>query len=381
MKISILTQYIKLTTIFKYLILKQKLQNKGIEIEVFVSSIFKKTLNEVIDRFKIIDRYRYYCNELSNFNFREFSFENLKLIDDSDLIILSSDFYQIPIYCEKYSNIFKKYLNRTRKKIVYSKMRSCNDFFYSTDFCEDKLNPIWVSSKMYKKIQTFNPMPIGNEKITYSFGKRLDECFSMIDYVNPLEICDVENPFVKFEENSIRNKYNLNNKPIIIYFYPKYDDLSIGKGLNSEIIQDKYDVLMVNKPYYLKNSNDRRIIDFFDYSFIIQNMVFCIIGGLSTAVRESLIYKIPVLNMIDDRSFMPRKGTTLKNHMKKRFGISFKNSSQFEGKSVDFSLKEDFKHWIKLLEEISYSDFNFTQKKDVWFSNLTIEDKIKELLL
>jgi len=218
---------------------------------------------------------------------------------------------------------------------------------------------------------------------------------SIVQYVSPLETCAIKNPYVNFNKDYIYKKYSLDqNKRTIIYYLTSNRDQvclsTLNKIISNRNISNKYNILVVSKQFHVYQQNvqnailkihnqvSAKTIDFFDYEFIMNNLVYCIVGGISTAIRESLIHKIPVVSVQKGEDFLPsikkRKPIKLNDYLKNRFGKNIKHSDQFEG--IESGPNGD---WLKLFDSINKTKYNFEKKRAMWFGNIELSEKIKML--
>ncbi len=396
MIISIITKDIRLTALYKYILLQEELKKEHIELKIFILNSFYYEIKKFMDSLNGKKEYLEYLDYLKILNFVICEDQNKRFNEEQ---MMNSEMVKQGIFDSDY--VF--YVSDKRVKInipnnkglidktIAIKTRSCNDIYYHSMFANRKSFNTWVPSEIYS-----NHSSIENQiNIAKSTNPR-SSC--KIDFVSPLEQCDIPNPYINLNEDYIVNKYNLdNNKKTILYYFTVNDrneDLIAKKFLSDEKLKEKYNLLLADKPYSFAFSISTRtretknlkdcvliskysdiIIDYVDYEWILNNMIYCIIGGISTAIREALVCNVPVLS-VSKENITRFLGNDIPTHefLKKRFNKEVSKTDQFEG--LETSLNED---WIPYLERIRDQEYDFKIKRNMWCGNISLKDKIIKL--
>jgi len=372
MIISIFTRDIKLTCIYKYVMLQEQLNDLGACLNIFVVREFYDFFQNIISEHEKIKEYYHYCSQLKNLKIipcdHNDHLSQSQLLKDpimesgilnSDLILFNID-RRLMISLPR----IKEFIN----KIVGYKFRSCNDLRYYDYF------KLWIPSCTYDNHNHIRYIGIKNKS-------------NLIEYVSPFETGDVSNSFLKLNKDFIQNKYSLDpkKKTLLYYISPwasakssTQEEKILNKLLNN--ILKEYNVLLLQKPYFsfsLKE-HEKFNIDFFDYDYLMRNEVSCIVGGISTAIRESLIYEIPVLCMYRDQFKINfRKDIkSMTRHLSDRFGINIRMYDQFNGMFANVN-----SNWVKRFNLIENKKYDYSKKREMWFGNKSLLNKLKETIL
>jgi len=399
--ISIVTKEIKLNCLYKYILLSENLKEENINIRIFMPM---HSYGEILKFKSFLKEKKEYSRYLEKINDLDFAicedgnhkFDHKKMMNsqmvkkgifDSDYILYVSD---------KRSKINLPSVKEIIDKTIIIKMRSCNDIYYPSFLKAGKLMAIWIPSETYT-----NHCSIKNQCSDFFIPEKIKkEDVSInpicnVDFISPLETCDISNPYIDIDEDYIVNKYSLDkNKKTIWYYFTtndENDELIAKKFISDEKLKEKYNLLLVDKPYQFYPSSSTRsnfpekgiriaqysnlIVDHVDYEWIMRNMLYSVIGGISTAIRETLICNVPVLSILKKNSMQYQGNTmTFSQFFKQIFDKNIENSDQFEG--LEIELNDD---WIPCLDKIRDQKYNFEIKRKMWFGDFSLEKRIKKL--
>jgi len=390
MIISIITKEVRLTSLYKYILLSESLKKENIYIKIFMPQFFFNEIKRLINYLEGKKEYFRYLDQIKNLDFiacedktHRFNQEQMSNsimvkngIFDSDYILYVSD---------KRSKINIPNNREIINKTIAIKMRNCNDIYYNPIFKSSELFTIWVPSDVYSDHSS-----IRSEYSILQKGTKYN-----VDFVSPLELCDVPNPYIDIDIDYIYNKYNLDkDKKTILYYFTTNDnneELIAKKFLSDNKLKEKYNLLLTDKPYQFNFSRSTRthipekgiainkysdfLVDYVDYEWIMRNVIYCVVGGISTVIRETLVCNIPVLS-ISKENITRYQGVDVptSDFFKKIFNKNISKYSQFEG--LEASLEED---WISCLERIRNQEYDFKKKKKIWCGDISLEDKIKKI--
>jgi len=382
MILSIVARQVRITSLYKYVILQEELSNIGIDLKIYLmKNAYINAVHAIVNDYKEDPRYSNYCSKILKLNvvYCEGKSKTPELLNsfvkngilDSDYIIWSA---------ENDKMIFPPNKEIIRK-IIFTKLRFCNDVFFHDNFIE-KPKMFWFPSRYYNN--HYNISFFMNK-----FGSK--EVINSIGYVSPIELCDVKNPYITLNKNDLIKKYKIDeNKKTFIYYLSRpylYKSMDYEKDIVDKFLSDKfkskYNILFAAKPYnYLKtdsNYRDVQIIDFFDYDTVMREIVSGVLGGISTATRESLVFEKPVLSVktqiIHKKNFpKKRQEITSDGALKQRFPKSgLSNKHQFEG--LESLINDD---WDKNIEKMFSVKYDFSMKRKIWCGDISLFDKIKK---
>ncbi len=382
MIISISTMHIRLTALYKYVILQEELEKIGINLRIYLNSYqYKNAILKMADDLSNKSEYFNYADKIYKLNFipvegksrtieLQNSFLNHRILD-SDYIIWSAENDKMLFPPNK----------DLLGKMIFTKLRSCNDIFWHQNFITSP-KAFWFPSKYYN-----NHYNIG--KLTKIIGESI---INKIDYVSPLEICDIPNPYINIKD--LKEKYKIDDKKKTLIYYLSRPYLYQNEDYEKDIVdkflldkfRSKYNILFANKPYTYSSTGkfyrNVKIIDFVDYEQVMREIVSGVLGGISTATREALVFNKPVLSInkkiIHKRNF-PKKMQEITNDsaLKIRFlKAGLLNKHQFEGMEIPVNAD-----WFKYLNAMFSMKFNYSKKKNIWCGNIQLIDKIKKELV
>jgi len=382
MKINIITKSIKPSTYFKHIYLSRELKKFGIDVNILTDRYRIGQHKDFINQYKNDNIYENYINEVKNLSIEcyehlpAYIFKKVQTNFFKKISSYEDDYFligmELPpnLLMNEFSSVLKD-----SKKIIFYKTRLCNDIFRNGKeaLCA------WLPSEVY--------ISKGSLGLFLSRVKKYP-----IDFVKPLEICDIDNNLIDIDvqKKHIIEKYRIDeNKPTIFFNMSnsrdtfKNDD-KIGNTdvcifrrlLTDKILSSKFNILISPSPYYYWQSKeqenpDNKIIEHIDYSCIMRSgLVSIIIGGISTCISESLMYKIPVLNI--SPNFIA--GVESQEHLDRHFGKSnVLVSDRFEGYQADVD-----DNWIEKINMLinNKEKFDYEKKKKIWFSNNLLGNQI-----
>lgn len=353
MKICLINWIYKFNTINNLIILKNQCKKINIDIDFFITSEF--FFNSMLKTF--IDSHQKYKIEVEFLN-------QIKLLTDIEelkkynKIIISEDFkFNRKILDNNRINFHKEV-----KNIFSYKFRICNDIYESPLIKKEQ----WLPSEVFK----YN-----------SLNYKQDNC----DYVQPLEV-NKKNIYEN-NDNFYLDKYQI-SKPLIIYqdtiMKPKYhnrlnehytDNLLRNKIITNKEINNKFHILISGNPYETKEYistyiESKNIIDPIDLDYLLNKFCKCLISGISTSIRESLLLEIPVIRPKNIKISNKNYDDILRN----RFDNKIQSTDEFEGKFININ--------DNLIDNINFcinKKFNFNTKKNIWFDKKDLFSKIKEI--
>ncbi len=370
MRINILIDRVKFSTLYKFILLKIDLQKYNIETIINIVSPGSECLEELLNYHESNVIYSEYIEQIRNYiKLGKKFFLNIDNKEDYYLIPMDGCSQKTEVY-EKYHQLMSRGLN---KNIILYKFRLCNDFIYH--YIKKKTYLVWLPSRLYLNNSTL-----------------LTKFIDKTDFVRPLEIPDEKNCFIIFHQQRsyVYEKYKIDeNKPIVLFnhsninpeLYHKHRDAYdcteidiFNRLLTDRELHENFNIL-ISFPYgffppnkTFINKSPVKILQSIDYSFFVTNrLVSAMIGGISTSLLDSLIVEIPVLNIAPH--FYKR--TENEKLLMCRYKSNVRKKDLFEGENV--SIDGD---WIFKINEIINKKYDYERKRNIWISNNTLKDQI-----
>jgi len=373
MELNIVIKNIRFSALYKYVLLQENLFNHGIKIFVYCNNYkaFNANLINFINKYENHDVYGNYISQIQKY-FHLKSFLDLGKIQNKNSHYLFSldGGYSLTSVRDSILSVYQK------ERVILYKFRLCNDI--ACDFSGESFQETLLPSELYLNNSLFS------------------KNYKNINYVRPIELIDHDNDYIDFHKQKfhVYEKYEIDEKkPIILFSFSiipgdsilSYKECTerdiLDKLFSDEGLHENFNILILFPhvrsylSFLLKKkdiSNKIKLIDPIDYSFFLRkNIISAMIGGISTTIIESLVNKIPVLNIIPNIY----RGNSHSRLLNKRYNACIRVSDRFEG--INTYLFED---WVSIIYKIIENDkqkkYNYKNKQRIWMTSNTLENYI-----